>query len=182
MNPSKGDSFNANKYGWWSQEHTVAAQHTQQTDVVPIGFTQEYRILFDDITLERSAIEVRSEALSLAAHEFKTPLAIIKGCATTLLGGSARWDPAMQREMLQMIDTQSDRLYEVLNTLLDVWRLDAGAQTLHLSQVHLPELLRQMVERWQHLAPGHIFVLNIPATVPVVVCDVVRVEQALQAL
>ncbi len=64
--------------------------------------------------------------LAMAAHELKTPLAIIKGCATTLLGGSARWEPAMQREMLQMIDVQSDHLYDVLNTLLDVWRFDAG--------------------------------------------------------
>jgi len=53
-------------------------------------------ILLDDITLERSAVEARSETLALAAHELKTPLAIIKGCATTLLGSSARWDAAMQ--------------------------------------------------------------------------------------
>lgn len=291
MNPSKGDSFSANKYGWWSQEHAVAAQLPQQTDVVPIGFTQEYRILsevaanmssgfmllnkqervtytnphalrllhitksdlttaqdfdvrkhllslvatshlaqpeldrlwfnpeqetsidvaladaairwlrvrsfpvrdtqgtllgrgilVDDITLERSAIEVRSEALSLAAHELKTPLAIIKGCATTLLGGSARWDPIMQREMLQMIDTQSDRLYEVLNTLLDVWRLDAGAQNLRLSQIHLPELLNQLVERWRKNAPQHSFILTMTSLIPLVTCDVMRIEQAFNHL
>ena len=74
-------------------------------------------VLLEDITLERSAAESRAETLALAAHELKTPLAIIKGCATTLLGGSARWDPAMQREMLQMIDLQSDRLYDVQGAL-----------------------------------------------------------------
>lgn len=137
-------------------------------------------ILLDDITLERSAVEMRTETLAMAAHELKTPLAIIKGCATTLLGGSARWDPAMQREMLQMIDTQSDRLYDVLNTLLDVWRLDAGAQTLHLSQVYLPEILTQIVERWRKNAPRHIFVLHIAPDVPVIICDVMRFEQTLQ--
>jgi len=35
-------------------------------------------VLFEDITLERSAVEARSETLALAAHELKTPLAIIK--------------------------------------------------------------------------------------------------------
>ncbi len=139
-------------------------------------------VLLDDITLERASTEARSETLALAAHELKTPLAVIKGCATTLLGNSMRWDVAMQREMLQMIDTHADRLYDILNTLLDVWRLDSGAQTLHLSQVHLPELLRQLVERWQHNTTRHTFVLNMPSTMPVVVCDVVRLEQALQAL
>ncbi len=90
------------------------------------GYLLGRGVLLDDITLERSMAESRAETLAMAAHELKTPLAIIKGCATTLLGGSARWEPAMQREMLQMIDVQSDHLYDVLNTLLDVWRFDAG--------------------------------------------------------
>jgi DNA-binding response OmpR family regulator/signal transduction histidine kinase len=139
-------------------------------------------VLFDDITLERSAVEARSETLALAAHELKTPLAIIKGCATTLLGSSARWDPAMQREMLQMIDTQSDRLHDVLNTLLDVWRLDAGAQPLRLTQVALPELFTQLMHRWQKQAPGHRFVLSLPPSVPPLMCDAMRIEQTLNHL
>src|SRR5437667_1349002 len=140
-------------------------------------------VLLDDITLERTAIESRGETLALAAHELKTPLAVIKGCATTLLGNSTRWDPVMQREMLQMIDTHADRLYDVLNTLLDVWRLDSGAQTLRLAQGNIPELLRQVVEHWQRAAPRHTFVLTIPPVVPrVVVCDAVRVGQALHSL
>jgi len=139
-------------------------------------------ILFDDITLERSLVESRGETLALAAHELKTPLAIIKGCATTLLGSSARWDAAMQREMLQMIDTQSDRLHDVLNTLLDVWRLDAGAQPLRLAQVRLAELLQQLVRRWHKHASDYYFLLDIPPDIPPVVCDAVRVEQALNHL
>jgi DNA-binding response OmpR family regulator/signal transduction histidine kinase len=136
-------------------------------------------VLLEDITLERSAAASRSETLALAAHELKTPLAIIKGCATTLLGGSARWDPAMQREMLQMIDTQSDRLYDVLNTLLDVWRFDSGTQPLRLAQIQLSELLLQVIKRWQRQAPDHRFILDLPPDLPSVVCDALRIEQVL---
>ena len=139
-------------------------------------------VLLDDITLERSSIETRSETLALAAHELKTPIAIIKGCATTLLGNSLRWDPAMLREMLQMIDTQTDRLYEVLNTLLDVWRLDSGAQILRLSSMHLSVLLAQIVERWQKNDPHHRFTLAVPDAVPMLVCDAARFEQTMHAL
>jgi len=127
-------------------------------------------------------VETRSETLALAAHELKTPLAVIKGCATTLLGNSTRWDPVMQREMLQMIDTHADRLYEVLNTLLDMWRLDSGAQTLRLVPVSLPELTGHLVERCKKDAPQHSFELRVPDVVPVVTCDPLRVEQALHSL
>src|SRR5215467_120354 len=139
-------------------------------------------VLLDDVTLERTSVQVRSETLALAAHELKTPLAIIKGCATTLLGSSTRWDPALHREMLHMIDTHTDRLYDLLNTLLDVWKLDAGAQNLRLAQIRIDELLGRLLERWQQQAPLHRFVLHMPETLPTVLCDAVRVEQALNHL
>ncbi len=139
-------------------------------------------VLLDDITLERASMQTRSETLALAAHELKTPLAIIKGCATTLLGNALRWDPAMLREMLQMIDTQADRLHDVLNTLLDVWRLDAGVQQLQHSQVRIVELLDQLVERWRKNAPRHTFVLRVPEGPLIVQCDVLRIEQAINHL
>ena len=139
-------------------------------------------VLLDDITLERSADQTRGETLAMAAHELKTPLAIIKGSATTLLSNSMRWEPSMQREMLQMIDTQTDRLHEILNTLLDVWRLDAGAQNLHLSEIRLPELLRLLVERWRKNAPHHRILCELASDLPPVLCDPTRVEQALQHL
>jgi len=139
-------------------------------------------VLLDDISLEHGAVETRSETLALAAHELKTPLAVIKGCATTLLGNSTRWDPVMQREMLQMIDTHADRLYEVLNTLLDMWRLDSGVQTLRLVPVSLPELVGHLVECCKKDAPRHSFELRVPGVVPLVTCDPLRVEQALHSL
>ncbi|HJT56203.1 MAG TPA: ATP-binding protein [Ktedonobacteraceae bacterium] len=139
-------------------------------------------VLLDDITLERTATQTRNDTLALAAHELKTPLAIIKGCATTLLGNSMRWDPAMLREMLQMIDTQADRLHDLLNTLLDVWKLDAGAQNLRLSEVRITELLKQVVAGWRKHAPGHRFVLLVPEEEIVARCDALRIEQALHHL
>lgn len=139
-------------------------------------------LLLDDITLERSAAQTRNETLALAAHGLKTPLAIIKGSATTLLSNSMRWDPAMQREMLQMIDTQADRLHEILHTLLEVWRLDAGAQNLRLSHVLLSALLNPLIERWRKNAPHHRFVCDIATTLPPLLCDSTRIEQALQHL
>lgn len=139
-------------------------------------------VLLDDITLERTPAQTRNETLALAAHELKTPLAIIKGCATTLLGNSMRWDSASMREMLQMIDTQTDRLHDILNTLLDVWRMDAGVQNLRLSEVHILKLLEQLLDRWRKNAPRHQFTLSAPDEDIIVHCDALRIEQTLNHL
>ncbi|HEV2580185.1 MAG TPA: winged helix-turn-helix domain-containing protein [Ktedonobacteraceae bacterium] len=136
-------------------------------------------VLLDDSTLEHEAAQASSETFAMAAHELKTPLAVIKGCATTLLGNAPRWDPALIREMLQMIDTQADRLHDVIHTLLDVWRLDAGVQSLRLAEVRLTELLASIVERWRKNAPRHTFNLRLPDQVVTVRCDALRIEQAI---
>jgi len=139
-------------------------------------------MLLDDITLERSPAQARNETLALAAHQLKTPLAIIKGCATTLLGNAMRWDPATLREMLQMIDTQTDHLHDILNTLLDVWRMDAGVQNLRLSEVRISKLLELLLERWRKNAPRHQFIFSTPTENVVLQCDALRIEQALNHL
>src|SRR5256884_73400 len=139
-------------------------------------------VLLDDITLERTLAQSRNETLALAAHELKTPLAIIKGCATTLLGNSMRWDAATLREMLQMIDTQTDRLHDILKTLLDVWRMDAGVQNLQLSEVRISKLLEQLLDRWRKNAPRHQFKLSAPTEDIIVQCDALRIEQTLNHL
>ncbi len=136
-------------------------------------------MLLDDVTLERASEKVKSEALALAAHELKTPLAVIKGSATTLLANSQRWDAAAQHEMLQLIDEQCDQLHELVNGLLDVWRLDAGLLPIHPTLLRLPDVVEPLVERWQKLAPHHVLLLKLPADLPSLMADRSRLEQVL---
>jgi DNA-binding response OmpR family regulator len=136
----------------------------------------------DDVTLERSSEKTRAEALALAAHELKTPLAVIKGSATTLLANSQRWDAATQREMLQLIDEQVDRLHELVNVLLDVWRLDAGMLPMNPAPIQLRDMLEPLLARWQARAPQHRLALKLPDELPTVIADQHRLEQVFAAL
>src|SRR5260370_204336 len=120
-----------------------------------------------DVLLENPTFDLPNQLSLLAPNQLRNPL---------------RWDPAILHGMLPMIDTQVDHLHDILNTLLDVWRLDAGVQNLRLSEVHISKSLEQLIDRWRKNAPHHQFVCSIPAEDIVVQCDTLRIEQALNHL
>ncbi|WP_374347651.1 PAS domain-containing protein [Chitinimonas sp.] len=76
-----------------------------------------------DITREREVDRMKSEFLSTAAHELRTPMASIMGFSELLL--SRQFPPDMARDMLETILRQSRRLTNLLNELLDLARIEA---------------------------------------------------------
>jgi len=84
------------------------------------------RILyFRDITLETELIQANGEFLVNAAHELRTPMASIHGFTELLL--RRELEPDKRREVLATMHSQSTRLIELINELLEVARFDARA-------------------------------------------------------
>ena len=82
------------------------------------------RILyFRDVTAESEVDELKSEFLSTAAHELRTPMASIYGFAEVLM--TQDLDAAERSEMLGIIFKQSGRMADILNELLDIARIEA---------------------------------------------------------
>ncbi|HWS84340.1 MAG TPA: PAS domain S-box protein, partial [Ktedonobacteraceae bacterium] len=63
-----------------------------------------------DLTRERQQEEQRSTFISVISHELQTPIAIIKGYASTLARRDAKLDPAALRSRLKAIEEEADRL------------------------------------------------------------------------
>lgn len=76
-----------------------------------------------DITHETEVDRMKSEFLSTAAHELRTPMASIYGFAEVLL--TQELDTAGQRELLGIIYKQSELMASILNELLDLARIEA---------------------------------------------------------
>lgn len=125
---------------------------------------------------------LRGRALARAAHALKTPLAVIKGSATTLLSNAGRWDLATQQEMLQLIDGQVDRLHELVTGLLDVWRLEGALLPVRLEPTCVLPFLEELALGWADAAPTHPVRLVLPAQLPSVPLDPQRMRQALDRL
>jgi PAS domain S-box-containing protein len=135
-----------------------------------------------DITRFREAEEMKSTFVSVISHELKTPVALIKGYASTLAREDAHWDFATLRDGLQVIGEESDRLNSLINNLLDASRIQAGGFKLEQADLALPVLAESIVEGFRTQTERHRFVLDFPAGFPVVNGDEERLRQVFNNL
>ncbi len=146
------------------------------------GDGNAYGVLWRDVTHEKEFDQMKTQLLSTVSHELRTPLASIKGFATTLLRQDVRWDEATQREFLRIIEEESNRLEELIDNLLDMSQVEAGALRIHREPVQLRGLLREAVENAQRRTEAHWFVMDLPAELPRVWADPRRIRQVLNNL
>jgi len=141
-----------------------------------------YGITLRDVSREKELDELKLQLLSTVSHELRTPLASIKGFTTSLLREDVTWDQKTQRDFLEIIDAESDRLAELISNLLDVSRIDAGTLAMEQEEVRLGTLLREAVAAAKIQAPQYVFALDIPARLPLVSADPRRIRQVMHNL
>jgi PAS domain S-box-containing protein len=167
--------------------------HRRDGSVVTVGIT--YSPLFNDegklvnitasvrdITRFREAEEMKSTFISVVSHELKTPVALIKGYAGTLSREDAEWGRQTVRESLAVIEEEADRLTELIDNLLDVSRLQAGALKLEIGFVDVARLAEKTVEKFRTQTTRHTFAMDFPADLPIVPGDEMRLRQVLDNL
>jgi signal transduction histidine kinase len=87
--------------------------------------------------------------LGSAAHELKTPLAVMKGYYDLLLSGSLGKLGDRQREIVQESKESCDRLVRLVSMFLNYSALESGKLVLQLRQNDLQDCIKDLVCRWQ---------------------------------
>jgi signal transduction histidine kinase/CHASE1-domain containing sensor protein len=101
-------------------------------------------LYFRDITLETEVDRLKSEFLSHAAHELRTPMASIFGFTELLI--TQEFEEAERRELLDTIFTQSELMISIINELLDLARIEARrGKDFTIEHVEVGELLHGIV-------------------------------------
>ncbi len=143
-------------------------------------------VVHQDVTALKAAEQLKDEFLSIAAHELRTPLAVLKGFVQTLLVQTARGKGQelveWQLEALQNIDQATARLVELTEDLLDVTRLQAGRLAVQVDPTDLVALTRRVVTRLQMTTARHTLSLVTPLEHLVAQVDPRRMEQVLSNL
>jgi PAS domain S-box-containing protein len=83
-------------------------------------------VVFRDVSKEYELDKAKSEFVSLASHQLRTPLSAINWYGEMLLGGDAGKLTKDQHEYIREIFEGSQRMVELVNSLLDVSRLEVG--------------------------------------------------------
>lgn len=140
--------------------------------------------VFRDVTHERELDRMKNDFVSMVSHELRTPLTSIKGYLDLLQTEQVGKLNDTQREFLNIVKANTDRMVQLINDLLDLSRIEAGRIELQPQALDLAHLIQTVVETMypQLRAKQQNVVLAIPPDLPPAWGDHDRVIQILTNL
>jgi len=119
--------------------------------IVVTPFVLENKIIgtvqvFRDITLEKSIDKAKTEFVSLASHQLRTPLSAISWYTEMLLAGDAGKINKEQKDYLNMVYKGNQRMIDLVNSLLNVSRLELGTFTVEPKMVNMTKIAESVLE------------------------------------
>jgi two-component system sensor histidine kinase KdpD len=122
---------------------------------------------------------MRSSLLSSVSHDLRTPLAVITGASSALLGEGAALAPAARNDMVVTIHEEAERLNRLVRNLLDMTRIEAGAIKVAKEWQPLDEVVGAVLTRMEKQLREHPVDVRLPAGLTLVPIDGVLIEQVL---
>lgn len=102
-----------------------------------------------DITREKEIDRTKTEFVSLASHQLRTPLSAIGWYTEMLLSGDAGQVSDQQRDFLDEISRGNRRMVNLVNALLNVSRLELGTFALEPIEANLAQLVQEEIKELQ---------------------------------
>ena len=139
-------------------------------------------VVLQDMSPLEELDRMRTDFLSLVSNELRTPLTTIKGSLSALeeLVGPAGF--VESRQLLRIIDLQTDLMRSQINSLIDLTRIENGTLDISSSPEQLNPLLEEARREFLLSNSGHGLELSIKENLPPVMIDRQRVSQVLQTL
>lgn len=106
-------------------------------------------VVFNDASQEREVDRMKTEFISIASHQLRTPMTAVKGVLSLLLDEVLGPLNSEQRDYLRRAYEANERLIALVNDLLNISRLEQGRVQIQWEPVHLDEMLRRLVSDFQ---------------------------------
>jgi signal transduction histidine kinase len=102
--------------------------------------------VIEDVTPAREMERLKSEFTAVVSHELRTPLTSIRGSLGLILGAMSTSLQPRVRGLLEIAQSNCERLVLLVNDILDIEKLSAGQMRFDMRTVALEQVVRQAVE------------------------------------
>jgi signal transduction histidine kinase len=132
----------------------------------------------------RELAEMREEFLALTTHDLRSPLTVISGVISFFTSGRLGELSPEQKNMVSMMERNTQNLIELVNDLLDASKLESGTMRLDLASLDLRGVIDELRESMETLAKEKEINLveTLPADLPSVEADRAKLRRILYNL
>ncbi|HOW87617.1 MAG TPA: GAF domain-containing sensor histidine kinase [Candidatus Omnitrophota bacterium] len=144
------------------------------------------------LTLEKSRLyqeairlnDLKNKFLGIAAHDLRSPIAVIKGYVDLFKDGILGEMPEAQKEPTRAISQHCDKMLALIDDLLDVSAIESGRLDLRKKEIDLTAYLEESCRNNALVARAKSIELNaeIPSHLPRVLMDPDRIDQVINNL
>ena len=189
INPLKNDLIKQNKEFLFKELDLAAPLKISLR--VGIAWMRDYRrekrgvvALFQDVSREKEVERLKNELISTVSHELRTPLTTMKTFVSIVSDGIAGPVTGDQKEYLNIIMSNMNRLGRMINDLLDISKLEAGRMELKKRLVDLALLIKDQLASFMPEAENKKITLSsgLPEKLPQLYIDPDRIAQVLMNL
>ncbi|HEY6284251.1 MAG TPA: GAF domain-containing protein [Ktedonobacteraceae bacterium] len=135
-----------------------------------------------DITEQVLDEKNKAALLSTVSHDLRTPLTAIKAAVTGLLQPGVTWDEQLLNEILEDIDTEADHLHSLINSFIEMSRIDMGALVLEKEWCDIVEIVHSSFADDKRLLADHPICTDFQTQLPMVYVDYVQIKRVLHCL
>lgn len=119
----------------------------------------------------RELDKMKDEFVSCVSHDFRSPLAAMKASVEALLNHVSLDNKDMVREFLKIIDSEIDRLTDLLSDLLDLSRIESGKSKLDLNPADPISIIKRAIRNFENQETKCEIEFNILTDIPKLLCD-----------
>ncbi|GAA4415067.1 hypothetical protein GCM10023169_01060 [Georgenia halophila] len=134
-------------------------------------------VVFRDMTQRREVDRLKNEFVSVVSHELRTPLTSIRGSLGLLVGGAAGEMTPQAHRMVSIALESSERLSRLINDILEVERIEAGATPIEPVEQEARNLVEAAVDQVRGVADSEGVSLRLGDVVGRVHADADRIVQ-----
>jgi two-component system, NtrC family, sensor histidine kinase KinB len=135
-------------------------------------------VILQDVTKFRLLDDAKTNLVGTVSHELKTPLTSLRMAVYLLLEKTLGPLSAAQTDMLETARDDADRLLRILDSLLDLARLEAGASTLERAPVSVDSVVQSIADEVQALvsAAGQRLEIHVEPGLGEIIVDAMRLR------